>query len=279
MERLFQFLYRYRALILFLLLEYLAFVLIKNRTIYQQTRIVQASNEVSGAINARTSGLKEYLNLKQHNTELREENAKLRDLLARKGNSNQQGFQTDRPPEVLQQYYYIPARVINNTTTRFNNYITIDKGALHGIEPDMAVITPNGIVGKVESVSTNFSTVISILNTSYYVAAKIIPDEIQCTIKWDAESSNISNVLYVPRHLNIIKGDTLVTSGFNAIFPSDIPIGLLSEVRLTESATFYDLKVKLFTNFNALKNVYVIGNRLRNERLNVEASLEPENGD
>jgi rod shape-determining protein MreC len=279
MERLFQFLYRYRALILFLFLEYLAFILIKNRTIYQQTRIVQAGNEISGRINTQTSGFIEYLNLKRHNRELRDENAKLRDLLARRKDAPTQGYRTDRPPEVLQQYYFVPARVINNSTNRFNNYITINKGALHGIEPDMGVITSNGIVGKVESVSTNFSTVISVLHTGYYVAAKIIPDEIQCTIKWDAESSNLSRVLYVPRHLKIIKGDTLVTSGFNAIFPSDIPVGVLSEVGLTESATFYDLKVKLFTNFNALKNVYVVGNRLRDERLNVEASLEPENGD
>lgn len=279
MERLFQFLYRYRALILFLFLEYLAFVLIKNRTIYQQTRIVQSSNEISGAINSRTSRLLEYLNLKRQNRELRQENANLRDLLARRGNVPQQGYRTDRPPEVLQQYYFVPAQVINNSTNRFHNYLTINKGSLHGIKPDMAVITSNGIVGKVESVSTNFSTVISVLHTGYYVAAKISPAEIQCTIKWNAESSKLSEVLYVPRHLKVVPGDTLVTSGFNAIFPAEIPVGTLSEVILTENATFYDLKVELFTNFNALKNVYVIGNRLREERLEVEELSETETGD
>ncbi len=274
MERLFQLLYRYRALILFLFLEYLAFLLIKNRTIYQQTEIVKAGNEISGSINSFTSGIFEYLTLKENNELLREENSKLRELLAKKTSIQGQTVYADRPPSVLQKYYYVPAKVIRNTTNQFNNYITLDRGALQGIKPNMAVISANGIVGKVETVSTNFSTVVSILHTSYYVASKIAPSGIQCTLKWDANSNDKSQLLYVPRHLKINQGDTVKTSGFNAIFPADIPIGVLSDVKLSDEATFYDLQVKLFTNFNTLSNVYVIGNRLREEQLDLETSSE-----
>lgn len=277
MERLFQFLYRYRALILFLFLEYVAFVLIKNRTIYQQTKIVKAGNEFSGLIKSRRSEISDYLSLTRANEELREENAKLRDLLSRNASGSGQNQRGDRPPAVLQQYYYVPAEVINNTVNLFNNYLTLNRGAIHGIKNDMAVISPNGIVGKVESVSSNFSTVISVLHTGYYVASKILPEGIQCTLKWNAENSNQSTLLYVPRHLEVEPGDTVVTSGFNTIFPEGVNIGVISEVNLRDEATFYELKVRLFTNFNSLKNVYVVGDRLREEKLELEAELSSGN--
>jgi rod shape-determining protein MreC len=265
MERLFLLLYKYRA--------FLLFVLIKNRTIYQQTKIVELGNEISGNINTLSSGFVDYFSLKDYNDELLKENSQLRDLLSQRANIPGQSISADRPPSVLQQYYYVPAQVINNSTNRFNNYITLNKGAIHGIKENMAVISGTGIVGKVEAVSSNFSTVISILHSSYYVSSKISPSDIQCTLKWNGENSSKSQLLYVPRHLKINIGDSVLTSGFNAIFPVNAPIGTISEVNLTEDATFYDLTVRLFTNFNALKNVYVVGNRLREEQLNLEDSL------
>ncbi|QNL22070.1 rod shape-determining protein MreC [Hyphobacterium sp. CCMP332] len=276
MERLFQLLYRYRAFILFLFLEYLSFVLIKNRTIYQQTKIVKAGIEISGRIKSSTSNVSEYLNLKEHNKELQVENAKLRELLAQRAHSPNQSPRGDRPPSVLQQYYYVPAEVINNSTNRFNNYLTLNKGAIHGIKPNMAVIGSKGIIGKVESVSSNYSTVVSVLHTGYYVASKITPSGIQATLKWDAESSEKSRLLYVPRHLKINPGDTVKTSGFNAVFPPEVDIGIISKVELSEDATFYDLSVKLFTNFNSIKHVYLVGNRLREEKLELEQELSNE---
>ncbi|MEQ8360907.1 MAG: rod shape-determining protein MreC [Cytophagales bacterium] len=276
MERLFHLIYRYRAFILFLFLEYLSFVLIKNRTIYQQTKIVKAGIEISGRIKSSTSNVSEYLNLKEHNKELQVENAKLRELLAQRANSPNQSPRGDRPPSVLQQYYYVPAEVINNSTNRFNNYLTLNKGAIHGIKPNMAVIGSKGIIGKVESVSSNYSTVVSVLHTGYYVASKITPSGIQATLKWDAESSEKSRLLYVPRHLKINPGDTVKTSGFNAVFPPEVDIGVISGVELSEDATFYDLRVKLFTNFNSIKHVYLVGNRLREEKLELEQELSNE---
>ncbi len=271
MERLFQLLYRYRAFILFLFLEYMAFVLIKNRTIYQQTKIVKAGIEISGKIKSSTSDITEYINLKTNNRDLQRENAKLRELLAQKTSTPGQAQRGDRPPSVLQQYYFVPAEVINNSTNRFNNYITLNKGAIHGIKPNMAVIGSKGIIGKVESVSSNYSTVVSVLHTGYYVSSKISPSGIQSTLKWDAESSETSSLHYVPRHLKVNIGDTVETSGFNVVFPPEVGIGTISKVELPDDATFYDLKVKLFTNFNAIKHVYVVGNRLREEKLDLEA--------
>lgn len=277
MERLFQFLYRYRAFILFVILEYTAFQMIRSRTVYQQTKIIKTSKEVTGRINKISGGVFDFFNLRKSNRELREENARLRNLLARKGKTSGGGLRSDLPPSVIQQYYYIHAEVINNTTNRFNNYLTINKGKLHGVEKDMAVVGSYGIIGKVESVSTNFATVISILHTGFYIASKIEPSGIQSTLKWDAQSSNISSLLYVPRHLTINQGDTVKTSGYNSIFPPDISIGLIRDVELKEDASFYDLNVRLFTNFSSLQNVYIVGNRLKEERTTLEEPLKEDN--
>lgn len=270
MERLFQFLYRYRALLVFLILQYLALTIIRNRTVYQQNQINRIGLEIAGFSNDLSQGIISYFLLKDENLKLQEENARLRDLLSKRTISPNTGTISDRPPSILQQYYYIPAEVINNTTNSFNNFITLNKGAIHGVERDMAVIGGKGIVGKIDAVSANYSTVISILHTGYYVSAKISPGNIQCTMKWDGARSKESKVLFVPRHLKVNVGDTVMTSGFNAIFPKEIPVGKISNVSLDDDASFYDLTIELFTNFNSINSVYVVGNRQRNEMIELE---------
>jgi rod shape-determining protein MreC len=95
-------------------------------------------------------------------------------------------------------------------------------------------------------------------------------------MKWDANAAHLSKLLYVPRHLNIAIGDTIVTSGFNSVFPDNMPLGKIEEIELTEDASFYNIVVRLFTEFKALQYVYVVGNRLKEEQENLESPLKRE---
>ena len=73
----------------------------------------------------------------------------------------------------MRKYRFLEAKVVNNSVSDENNYITIHRGALQGVNENMAVIGPDGIVGKIISVSNNFSLAMSLLNRKSKVSAML----------------------------------------------------------------------------------------------------------
>jgi rod shape-determining protein MreC len=83
------------------------------------------------------------------------------------------------------------------------------------------------------------------------------------------------NFNFIPPHVKPVVGDTVVTSGYNTIFPSDILIGTIEEVQLNEAALFYDLRVKLFQDFQKLTFVEVVKSNLKDEQDSLEVPFKP----
>ncbi|MEQ8924175.1 MAG: rod shape-determining protein MreC [Fulvivirga sp.] len=272
MQRLFLFLYKYRAFLTFLFLEALCIWFIVQNNNYQSAKYFNSSNRISANLLATSRGVSDYFNLKEVNTDLAQENAILRRQLEQLEQSlynlNVRQRQDD---ELLSQYEFIPAKVIKNSTRKFENYITINKGTKHGIEPGMAVINNNGVVGKVKEVSRNFSVIISILHGNSMVSSKIKRTGDLCTVKWGGEDYLTANVLYLPRHVQLSAGDTIITSGYNAIFPEGIPVGTVESFEISEDALFYDAYIKLSTDLNKLSYVYLIKNNLKVEQDSIES--------
>ena len=80
--------------------------------------------------------------------------------------------------------------------------------------------------------------------------------------------------MFVPRHINLEQGDTIVTSGYNSIFPENILVGFIDEFSLVENASFYDIDVQLSNDFSKLAYVYVIKNPLKEEIINLESEIQ-----
>ena len=266
MQRLFLFLYQYRAFFLFVFFEVFSVWLIVNNNQYQGTAFFNSANTVAGNVLQTKHDINSYFDLKEVNQTLAEENASLRKTLSR---SEQLVIDSVRSPSfgaaLTEQFEFRSARVINNSTRGFSNYITINKGSEDGIMPDMAVINSEGVVGKVKVTSKKFSTVVSLLHPDLFVSSIIKGTRTLCTTKWDGRNSNEAQLLYVPRHLKVAVGDTVITSGYNAIFPQGIMIGIIEDVDIKEDATFYDITVNLATNFDGLSFVYVVKNNLKEE--------------
>jgi len=104
------------------------------------------------------------------------------------------------------------------------------------------------------------------------VSSKIESSNTLCTTKWDGEDPLRANLLYVPRHIEINIGDTVSTSGYNAVFPEKILIGLINQVKLREDATFYDIRIDLSTEFHRLSYVYVLRNNFKAEKDSLEVN-------
>lgn len=267
MQQLLLLLYQYRATLIFILFEVFCAWLIVQNNYYQRARFFNSSNAVAANILGVSSNISDYFNLKTVNEQLADENAKLREQL-------QQSFQLAEliPDSVViedsdttVQYEFIMAKVISNSIRRINNYITVSKGSVDGIERGMGVIGPDGVVGTVKAVSRKFSVINSLLHTNIQVSAKIKRTQDLGTIRWDGTDFTTASLNYVPRHVQLEPGDTVVTSGYNSLFPPGIIIGTIDEIEEREEVQFYDITIKLAVDFNELSYVYIIQNHLRDK--------------
>lgn len=265
MQRLFLFFYQYRAFFTFLVLELICAWLIVGNNPYQGARFFNSSNGLVASLNNVSHGVREYFLLRQTNSTLAEENAYLRSKFEE---WNQLQYITSNSvitdSAVIKQFNFISAKVVSNTVHRFTNFMTINKGQDYGIEPGMAVISSMGAIGKVRTVSKHYSVVTSILHVDVQVSVLLKRTGHFGTVQWDGLNPEIVKLKYIPRHVEPVKGDSVLTSGYNAVFPDGVLVGLVEEVNLTDEL-FYDLKVKLSQDFRKLSYVEVVKNSLKQE--------------
>jgi rod shape-determining protein MreC len=272
MERLLNFVYQYRAFFTFLVLQiFCAWMIIENNQ-YQSTKFFNSSNRLAARIISVSQGVREYFSLRKINSELAGENARLRTQLEKR---NQSLYSIEvreiKDPAIINRFEYVSAKVINNSTHLFKNYITINQGKNMGIEPGMAVISAAGAIGKVKSVSEHYAVLISLLNIDENVSSTIKRTQHFGTAKWDGTDPKMINLMYIPRHATPVVGDTIVTSGYNAVFPEGVLIGVIKEVNLKEEALFWDIKVELAQDFARLAFVEIVKSNMKNEKDSLEA--------
>ena len=279
MQKLFEFFYRYRILILFLLLEVFSFWLIVNNNTYQTASFFNSSNSFTGTVIKVQNNIESYFGLRSVNRELAEENRKLREILTKE----QQKRRLYKEENLIKidtvkwnQFKYIAAEVINNSsatsTNRTSNYFTIDKGTNQGIVPGMGVLSVGGVAGKVKSCSGNFSTVTSMLHERWSLSSKIKRDNIDGITKWLGGDVTEADLQYVGKHHKVYVGDTIITSGYNSIFPQGVIIGTVKSV--VDDGKKYIIKVKLATDYSAMSYVYVVENKLQVEKDSLESETK-----
>lgn len=275
MNSLLRFLEKYYFLILFLLLEGFSIWLLVDHNYYQKASFGRLSRSVIGVIDNQISSISNYLQFKQTNIELMLENVALRNEITRLKNrlENNRLNGTDSIGSI--KFTYSTARVVNNSINKQNNYITLNAGSNEGIQREMGVITKDGIVGVVASVSSNFSTVISLLNTDLKVSAKHRRSGSFGSLYWDGLNYREVILSEIPQHVNLTPGDTIVTSGFSSIFPPDIPLGTIVDFTLKDGS-FYVVKVKLLSDFKRINNVYIIKSHQAAERSLIENQKQNE---
>lgn len=237
---------------------------------YQGSAYFTSSSAVSASLSNASNYLREFVDLKQVNSDLAAENAKLRLLLEKKIIMADPSYTKRIDSIYTKKYSFITAKVVNNSVDKFHNYLTINKGFADSIAPGMGVICPTGVVGKVKSCSKNFATITSLLHKDMMISAKLKSSNAIGSIRWEGYSSSTAKLLYIPRHLKIKKGDLITASEFNSVFPEGEVIGRVASITAKGDENFYTINVKLATNFNALSYVYVVKNKLKFEQDSLE---------
>jgi rod shape-determining protein MreC len=274
MEKLFMFIFQYRAFFTFLVLEIVCFALLVENNQYQGAAFFNSSNAIAAGINTNSQNFKDFLSLRETNSLLAEENALLKKKLEQRNQSLYSlTVREIEDPTLINRFDFVSTRVINNSVHLFKNHLTINKGSKDGIKPGMAVVSPLGIVGKVKIVSENFSVVASLLNIDVMTSVQLKRTSHFGTAQWNGRSPLHIDLLYIPRHVKPLVGDSIVTSGYNSVYPEGLFVGRIESVDLKDEALFYDLRVKLSQDFRALSYLAVIKSNLKAEQDSVEQMI------
>lgn len=252
-------------------------MLIYRNSAYQRNIMFSSANVITGHIASVSGYVNSYLNLREINKELLERNGQLelemielQDQLEmmRADTVLFAGFAPDSTEQF--PYSFILADVVNNSVSHLSNYITINKGRKDGIAPDMGVVSEKGVVGIVSTVSDHFSVIIPLLNPKFRLSSKVLGSSYFGSLSWNGRNSRFANLDELPRHVEFKKGDTIVTSGYSAVFPPGIVVGKVSDFKKQHDDNFYTLEVELATDFASLNNVRVIRNYHQAEQLSTE---------
>lgn len=272
MRNLLLFFARYNAFFVFLLFEGAALSIYFGRNDTEnKSAFLSSANEAAGSLFEQYYDMTQYWNLSAVNDSLARDNARLRSQLRSSYFYHNAKWETDSLRE--QQFEYIEAEVVNNSTNRPQNYLTLNRGSRHGIKPNMGVIdgTGRGLVGIVRRVSRNYATVMSVLHTDMGISAKIKRNGFFGIAQWDGSDRQRIKVVNIAKHAEVIQGDTIVTSGYSNIFPEGMMLGVVEAY--TEEQGAYSLTVKLSNNLDNIRYAYVINHLMQQERKQLEEGL------
>lgn len=274
MQQIVSFIFKNSNRLLFLLLLGISLSLTIQSHSFHRSKVISSANFLSGGVYEQLSEFDEYLNLKSQNEALAQENATLKSLLFKTADSSV-AARLDSIKGVRSQDIIV-SKVIRNSYSVYENYLTINSGERQGIKPDMGVINSLGIVGIIDNTSPNYATVISILNKKSQINAKVKKSNHFGSLIWNGKSTGYVQLIDVPRLASVRKGDTIVTGGQSVIFPENINIGTIDKVYIDNETNYYTLDIKLFNDMTNLGHVYIIKGKDRQEIINLEKSKEDE---
>ena len=268
MRNIFLFIRRYSTLLLFLLLQGFSIYLIVRYNRYHNAVFSSTANQITGKVNEQYNRVEDYFHLKKTNDSLWKANERLYNKL-------RENFQI---PDTLSKividslkidsleqhriYRYLQATVLENSVTTQSNYIVLGRGKNQDLKDGMGLIdVNNGVVGIITTVSSDYAVVMSMLHKDSHISGKLLKGGETGTLNWDGKAPNIVSFTGIPKSAKVVKGDTVITSGFSTTFPKGLLIGFVTEVIPEKSTNNYTIKLKTAADFYNLQYVYVIDNK------------------
>ena len=173
---------------------------------------------------------------------------------------------TIRTLDIMQQFHYIAAGVVGNSIVQQYNYLTINRGSNHGIRKDMGVFTHKGLVGIVVDVTEHFARVMSVLNEQSSISVSVKRNNYFGSLTWHSRDPRRLDLDGIPKHAGLVKGDTIVTSGYSELFPPGLFAGIVESVSVESGSNFYTCVVKSDLDMGNIQHVYIIDNLMVGER-------------
>ena len=152
--------------------------------------------------------------------------------------------------------YVVTARVIGRGTDKWSNTFTIDKGSNSEVMKDMAVITPDGLIGKVMESRGDFATVLLIDDPKFSVAVRLEELRNEAILSGAGRLRGVLKYAELDRDVPI--GEAVVTSGLDFLFPKGIVVGYISQVAEKSEGLFRHVEVTTFVDTSKTEEVIVV---------------------
>lgn len=259
---------QHSCLLLFILLEVLAFLLISTNQSYSRSTILTSSNQLISDVNATGDDIVSYFRLRKDNEQLSEQISRLQEQVQSLENALEplkENADTTAYKYAHLNYQVIPAKVIDLSTNQEHNYLTLNKGKRDSIEVGMGVVCSQGVVGVVSRVNERFALVVPLIHTGINQSARIKKNGQIGFTSWQGHDYRHINLAEIARHIMVEEGDSVITSGLTSTFPEGIMIGVVEKARLDEGDSYYNIRMRLTTDFRKLHYVQVLRNTAKNE--------------
>lgn len=220
---------------------------------------------ISGNLFQMRHSISQHFHLEQNNVALQKENIELRKSSSLYLYGNSVASTKKKDTLYSQQYEYIPGTIINSTTTKRNNFFTINIGNLHGVKKGMGVFSSIGVVGIIHNTSKHFSVVKSVLTKNINIDVLLTDVGASGMLKWDGEDPSIGHVTSISNDNVIPVGCKVVTRGGGGIFPRGLDVGTVIGKRTIEGEASWHIDIDFSQSYSALENIYVVKNLFLNE--------------
>lgn len=270
MNELFGFIVRHSKWLVFAFFVTISCTLLFNDDPYRRHVFMTSAGRMAATVYKGANNVTSYFDLREINGDLNRRNAELQAEIVRMQETidrlQEQNFtDTLAIDSGVRHFDFIVAHVINNSISHPFNYLTINKGSSDGIKPELGVIDRNGVVGIVSTTGAHSARVISLLNPHFRLSCKIKRSDYFGSLVWDGANPSEALLEELPRHTVFEPGDTIVTSGYSAVFPSGLPVGVIIGADTDRNQNFFTLRVRLLADFTTLGNVQVVINNQAEE--------------
>jgi rod shape-determining protein MreC len=247
---------------------------------------------LTGGATAAFQKIKDFFGIFKEIDDLRAENAQLKkeiselnqeiDLLRDYGLENIRLRQLlDFKETHINDFRLLTAQVIGRDPSNWYSTIILNKGTNDGVQKDMAVVTHQGLVGRIINVSPQASEVLLIIDQEGAVGTRVWETrETLGVVEGNGQEKNLLTMIHMAHDAEIEVGQTIVTSGLAGLFPPGIKIGEVVAVKDEASGLMKQAEIQPFVNFNRLEEVLIILEvsdlyKIQQELDNQKEDLEP----
>jgi len=223
----------------------------------------------------KVSAIKSYTKLYEKNRWLSHQNA---NLMLENSRLREKALENERLKNLLHfksesQFDLVVGKIIGKDQNGFINSVVLDIGKTDGVSKNMAVVTAQGLAGKIYSVGNKSSIAHLMLDRNFRVGAIVQRTRTPGIIRWFHTGRELI-LGEVPKRSDVAVGDTIVTSGISRIFPGGLTIGKVKSISDEKLGMFMSIVVEPAVDFLRLEEVFVVKSHIiGSDSANVHSSL------
>ena len=220
----------------------------------------RTTGAVAAGVEGQQRQWKDYLELAEQNQRLADENAQLREqLLARE-------WTADTPEGDLQGWSVKTGTLIKGPDGKPRTMAVAQPGSEAGIVPGMGVLAHGTAFGTVLDAGEHHVRILPILNTGGTWSCRLGRQGAIAPLTWDGRDAATLTLKDVPRYAQVTPGDTVFTSGFDLLFPADLPVGIVSAGEAAGGSDFRAVRVTPILDPTSVRHLEFIRHRADSER-------------